>query len=74
MGAWDPGWLQGVHLGLTVGGWAGEGELEQLVSVQCAQKRWVVLSVTDGKVLVKLSHVLRYSRQGQIMQCRPDSS
>ena len=50
-------------------GW--KGELEELVrgpSVQCFKKGWVVLSITDGKVLMKLSYTLRYSRQGQIMQ------
>ena len=74
-GAWNPGWLQGRGgvgaFEASCGRLGWKGELEELVrgpSVQCFKKGWVVLSITDGKVLMKLSYTLQYSRQGQIMQ------
>lgn len=70
MGARGPGRLQREPLKPVLGVWAGNviGAHDQ--DSCCAawlEKGWLVLSVTGEKVLMKLSHVLWYSRQVQIM-------
>lgn len=48
--------FRGAHLKLTVGGWAGRSWSSWSGAAQCFVKDGLC-SVTDGKVLVKLSHV-----------------